>query len=257
MPASAVILAVAAFLTAMISGIIGMGGGILMLATLFCFLPHGEAIPSHAAVQLVSNTTRVLGFLPFVDWITVRRFCTGAVPGAILGAALLWALGEPGESEPYLKSAVGAYVLTITALPKPKPGPAQSAWWDFPLLGLAAGTAGLTLGAIGPLIAPVFARRGFVKERLIATKAVCQTVVHLLKIPTFLLLRSLEFERLGALTLLMIVMVIPGTFAGKAVLKHVTESQFVRLYRIVLFVAGTKVLLCDGLWPLMRSGLAR
>ena len=37
-----VVLAMAAFVTATISGTIGMGGGILLLATMFCFLPHGS-----------------------------------------------------------------------------------------------------------------------------------------------------------------------------------------------------------------------
>ncbi len=256
MTASGIILAIAAFCTAMISGIIGMGGGILMLATLFCFLPHGEAIPSHAAIQLVSNTTRVLGFLSSVDWRTVRRFLCGAVPGAILGMTLLWLVGRPGDTEPYLKLAVGVYILIVIALPKAKPGPPRSTWWGFPAVGFVAGTAGLTLGAIGPLIAPIFARAGFVKERLIATKAVCQAIVHVLKIPVFLWIGALDFDRLGALTLLMIVMVIPGTLVGKSILSRVTDTQFVRLYRVVLFIAGIKILCYDGLWALLRAPIA-
>ncbi len=237
----------------MISGIIGMGGGILMLATMFCFLPHAEAIPSHAAVQLVSNTTRVAGFIGHVDWRAYRRFVCGAIPGSALGAVLLWGLGDPGESEPYLKLIVGAYILIITFLPKSKGSGRLAKWFDFPLMGVVAGTAGLTIGAIGPLIAPLFARRDFVKERLIATKALCQTTIHVLKIPAFLLFRSLDIERLGMLTLIMMVMVIPGTLAGKAVLKRVSETQFGRLYLITLTVAGLKVLLVDGVWPLLSS----
>ncbi len=228
-----------------------MGGGILLLATLFCFLPHGVAIPTHAAVQLVSNTVRVAGFLSFVDWRTVGRFASGAVPGGLLGAGLLWSLGPPGDAEPYLKLLVGAYVLAMTVLPMSPSGGGVPRWWDFPLLGLAAGTAGLTLGAIGPLIGPMFARRNFVKERLVATKAMCQAIIHLIKIPAFLWLGSLQVGRLGSLTLLLAVMVIPGTLAGQAVLKHVTETQFVRMYRVVLGIAGLKILIVDGIRPLL------
>ena len=244
------ILAVAASLTAAVSAIIGMGGGILLLATMFCFLPHADAIPTHAAVQLVSNTTRVLGFLPHVDWSTVGRFSLGALPGAVLGALVLWSLGEPGDMEPYLKMLVGAYVLVMPFVPR---GDARTGWhsrWAFTLVGLVAGTAGLTVGAIGPIIAPLFTRGDFVKERLVATKATCQMIIHLTKIPAFLLVRDLNYGRLGALAIVMCVMVIPGTLIGKGMLKHVTEAQFVRLYRVALLVAGVKVFCYDGLWQL-------
>jgi uncharacterized membrane protein YfcA len=108
------------------------------------------------------------------------------------------------------------------------------------------------VGAIGPLIGPIFARRNFVKERLVATKAACQMIVHVAKIPAFLWLGTLEIERLGMLTLVMGVMVVPGTLMGKAVLKKVTEAQFMGLYRAVLVIAGVKVLCYDGLWQLLR-----
>jgi uncharacterized membrane protein YfcA len=245
-----IILAIAAFVTAMISGILGMAGGVLLLATLFCFLPHGEAIPTHAAVQIVSNSTRVLALWSHVDWRTVVRFCLGAMPGAVIGTYLLWALGEPGQSEPYLKILVGVYILALTLVPTGDGRSSAMVWWDFPLVGLAAGTAALTVGAMGPLIAPMFARRNFVKERLVATKAVCQAIVHVTKIPAFLWLGSLDLEKLGLMTLLMIGMVIPGTLVGKRILKHVSEKQFVALYRIALVFAGLKILLYDGLWQL-------
>ena len=124
--------------------------------------------------------------------------------------------------------------------------------FDFAAVGLLAGVAALTVGAIGPLIAPIFARRGFAKERLIATKAICQLVIHTLKIPAFILLRDLEFGRLGMLALVMICMVIPGTLLGKKIVKDVSERHFKIAYRVALTVAGLKVLLIDGVrnWPI-------
>ncbi len=76
------VLALAAFVTSIISGIIGMGGGLLLLATMLSFLSHAETIPAHGAVQLVSNGTRLLVFLRHVDVKTVLRFAAGAVPGS-------------------------------------------------------------------------------------------------------------------------------------------------------------------------------
>lgn len=252
------ILIVAALATSALSAVIGMGGGILMLAVLFSFLEHGEAIPAHAAIQMCSNGTRVLAYLRNVHWPTILRFAIGALPGSVIGCLLLWKLGELGkEKDPWLKMAVGVYVLGATFLPKPKKTITGSTWWDFPLLGLVAGTASLTVGAIGPLIAPLFARRDYVKEKLIATKAVCQLSLHVLKIPAFLLLNRLEhmfeWKELSLLTLWLMAVVIPGTFLGKRIQKHVSEGMFVRLYKIALTVAGLKILSYDGLYKLLAG----
>ncbi len=247
--AALVILTIAAFATATLSGILGMGGGMLLLAVMFCFLAHGEAIPTHAAVQLVSNSTRSVAFIQHVSWRTLGRFVLGAIPGGAIGLWLRWEMGPPDQAEPYLKTLVGVYILVAAFLPKPKSRDGhRGTWWDFPLLGLVAGAAALTVGAVGPLIAPLFARRAFVKERLIATKALCQMFLHVVKIPAFLAFGSIDVEKLGLLALVMSVVVIPGTLLGKRMLRYVSEDNFVRLYKLALVVAGAKVLLIDGLW---------
>ena len=113
---SLLILALTALATSIISGIIGMGGGLLLLATMLSFLPHAETIPAHGAVQLVSNGTRLLVFLRHVDLRTIVRFALGALPGSIVGGLLLvWLRKDHIDStEPYFKIAIGLYVL-ITA----------------------------------------------------------------------------------------------------------------------------------------------
>ncbi|MFQ5462783.1 MAG: sulfite exporter TauE/SafE family protein [Phycisphaerae bacterium] len=246
------ILAGAALITSIISAILGMGGGVTLLAILLSFVTHAEAIPTHAAVQIASNSTRVLAFIDNVDWNAFLRFTLGVLPGGALGFFLLWQLGDPGASEPYLKTLVGGYILLASWIPRGGSVEQRAGvWWDFPLMGLAAGTAALTVGAVGPLIAPLFARRDFVKERLIATKAMCQLTTHFMKIPAFVLLRDLDLNKLGLLAVVMIVAVIPGTLIGKRLLRGIAERHFRVAFRIVLTLAGLKVLLVDGLWRLI------
>ena len=249
------LLAAAALVTSIISAIIGMGGGILLLATMFCFLPHSEAIPVHAVVQLASNSTRIVAYLGSADRRVVLRFTLGLLPGSALGALMLWRFGRAEASEPYLKMIVGMYVLVTPFLPRPANGrAARGQWWDFPLLGLVAGSLALTVGAVGPLIAPLFTRRGFVKERLIATKAACQMVTHLVKLPAFIWLGTFALGELWSLAIPMVIMVIPGTLLGRRLLKFVSPETFQTMYRVALVLAGSKVLLFDGLWKLAQAG---
>jgi uncharacterized membrane protein YfcA len=255
--AIALLLAVAALVTSIISAILGMGGGVMLLAVMLCFMSHADAIPTHAAVQIASNGTRAMAFIRNVDRPAFVRYVLGVVPGGLLGMLLLWLLGDLEQGEPYLKTLIGAFILVVTYLPKNRvqgsnphetPG---SHTKGFTAMGLVAGTAALTVGAVGPLIAPLFARRNFVKERLIATKAVCQLTTHLMKIPAFLFVRQLDVPRLSGLALLMICMVIPGTLIGKRLLKGVSERHFMIAYRTALTLAGMKILLLDGLRNLL------
>ena len=253
------VLALAAFATSIISGIIGMGGGILLLATMLSFLSHAETIPAHGAVQLVSNGTRLLVFLRHIDVRTVLRFAAGALPGSIIGGLLLvWLRKDHIDStEPYFKIAIGLYVLITTFRPIAKrPASNESAApriSTFPLLGGLAGVLGLTIGAIGPLIAPAFLHAGFVKERMIATKAVCQMIIHLLKVPIFLASGLVDYTKLGQLIVVMSLMVIPGTLIGKKILKRVDERAFVILFKLAMLLAGLKVLMYDGFYKLLTA----
>lgn len=246
-----VILCVVAFITAGISAVLGMGGGILLLAVMLGFMSHGEAIPLHAAVQLASNSTRLIVFVRDADRRAVIHFAIGAVPGTAAGTVILWWIGRLGASEPYLKCLVGVYVLAAAFLPKPKKTDGRAPGWDFTAIGLGAGLAALTVGAVGPLIAPIFAHRDFVKERLIATKAACQMLTHLLKLPAFVLLGTFSIGKLGPLAVCMILLVIPGTLLGRRLVPHVTPRAFRLMYRVALGVAGGKVLVFDGLMRLL------
>ncbi len=237
-----------AFLAAVVGGIVGMGGGTLLLASIFCFMPHGQAVPLHGAVMLVTNSSRVVAFWKDVDWRTVGRFSIGAVPGAAIGGLVLWRLGELRSTEPYLKTAIGLYILVLTYLPKPKKRVGTTARKGWTAMGLIAGASSLTVGAIGPLIAPLFVRRDFVKERLVATKAVVQMITHALKLPMFWLIGTIQLAEFSRFLVCMSIVVIPGTFLGKRLLHRVSPRVFVLLYKAALTIAGFKLLIIDGVF---------
>ena len=249
-----IILVVVSFATATLSAILGMGGGILLLAVMLGFMPHAAAIPLHAGVQISSNTTRTLAYLRDMDRRALGLFAVGVVPGAVIGAIVLLLVGRLESSEPYLKCLVGAYVLCAPFIPRRgTASTASRSRRDFIGLGLLAGTAGLTIGAVGPLIAPIFARHDYVKERLIATKAACQILTHLLKLPVFIALGRFHLTTQGPVLIAMMIAVIPATLLGKKLLRYVSPAWFRTMYRVVLVAAGAKVLIADGLMPLLPA----
>lgn len=249
----AITLGLTAFATATLSGMIGMGGGALLLAVLSSFLDFSETIPAHAAVQITSNSTRVVAFWKRVDWPTMRRFVIGVVPAAVISGVILWLLRPGRATDPYLKGAIGVYILLFLILPKPRAREsARGGSWEFTAIGLAAGVLGIFVGAVGPLIAPMFARHSFVKERLIATKAVAQATLHLIKLPIFFIVGGFEITRFTTIVVVMLLATIPGTLLGKWLLRFVSDQSFTTIYRVALAIAGTKLIVWDCAVTLLR-----
>ena len=87
-----VILCGVSFLGSLIAGALGLGGGVLVLATMANLLPPTALVPLHGVVQLGSNVSRaVLSWRQTVVAIVVP-FLFGSVIGAALGAQFVVAL---------------------------------------------------------------------------------------------------------------------------------------------------------------------
>ena len=78
-------LMVAAFLTAGLSGVAGLGGGTILIGLFYAIgLPPTEAVPLFAAVQLVSNSARTVAYVRDVHWGATGWFLLSAIPATLL-----------------------------------------------------------------------------------------------------------------------------------------------------------------------------
>jgi uncharacterized membrane protein YfcA len=230
------ILAVAAFATSTVSAILGMAGGISLLAVMALIVPAGSVVPIHGVVQLASNLTRTIAFIKTVHWPVFLRFAPTAAAG-MAGAAMLWS----GEKLSWFKPGIGLFIIAFLIWRHNKPKLRNPPMAVYPPLGLAAGFLSIWVGATGPFIAPWFLRDDFEKERVIATKAVCQTWLHFLKLPAFLAL-GYDYAADIPLLAILLVCVVGGTHFGKKLLEGIEEKKFVFYYECVLAaIAATLV----------------
>ncbi len=225
-----VALVAAALVTATISGILGMAGGVTLLAVMTALLPARVVVPLHGVVQLASNLTRTYAFRKHVRW---QIFIVFAVP-AVIGIAIatpLWA----GLKLTWFRAWIGVFILAFLLWRRFLPRLRNLPLWSYAALGLVAGVLAIFVGATGPLLAPFFLRDDFDNESVIATKAVCQTWLHLLKIPAFL---SLQFDYMphAPLLIALTLAVIVGTYMGKYLLGRIPKERFVVLFQVVLAV---------------------
>jgi uncharacterized membrane protein YfcA len=243
-PTTLAVLGVVAFATSILSAIVGMAGGIVLLGVMLLFYDPLLAIPLHGVVQLVSNGSRTWIQRRHVDWTIVGRYSVLLLPMGFVGLAVLRSLAPD-----VARALIGVFVLVATWAP---------AWLligthperlaqdrRFVLLGGVVGVLNTTIGATGPLIAPFFLNLGLDRHELVGTKAACQSLGHLAKLLIFGA-AGFAFAEWSAPLALLCVAVVAGTWVGSRVLGRVSETTFVRLYKVVLTAVALRLVLLDG-----------
>jgi uncharacterized membrane protein YfcA len=221
-------LAAASLLTSALSAVVGMGGGIALLAVMAALLPASVVVPIHGVVQLFSNGTRALVMLRDINGKVFALYIVPSVAGVLLGARLY-----VGGELPWFRPAVGVFILgyLVTLRFQPKIGRFWLGW--YAPLGFVVGAFAALIGATGPLIAPFFLRDDLAPREIVATKAAIQITTHAAKIPAFLLAGFAYREHVGLLGPL-VVASIAGTLVGGKVLDRLSPVVFRRLFATVL-----------------------
>jgi uncharacterized membrane protein YfcA len=207
------------------------------------------AIPLHGAVQLVSNGSRTVVQRRHVRWPLVGRFGLLLLPCAFAGLAVAQSL--PPEATRLL---IGVFVLIATWRPGWLQLGVGSATPERQLIWAGGGTGFLstTVGATGPLIAPLFLHFDLTRQGLVGTKAACQTLQHVAKLVVFGVVGFAFAEWIGPLALLGASVVV-GTALGSLLLDRVSEAAFRRLYMGILTVIALR-LVAGAAWTLLGGG---
>lgn len=234
-----ILLTVVALLTAALSAIAGLGGGTILIAAMLAVgLPPVVAVPLHAAVQLVSNSSRCIAYLKAIHWPALGWFLIGAIPTPFVMAPLV-AQANPD----WIRLGMAGFILLAL----------QPAWIQrihmhgrsgMIVAGGIAGGIGSVVGASGLLIGPFFLRHQWSKETIIGTLAVAQAAAHLVKVIAFATL-SLEVELDNAafwsLLIPMAIAVVIGTGLGKGLSQYLSDTRFRLIFKLVLISLAIKL----------------
>ena len=230
-----IILTLSAFFTSILAGTIGMGGGIIFVGILASFVDITYVVPLHAALMIISNGSRILLFLKHINWRIVGFYSLGLLPGAVAGIYIFRLLPKD-----LIKLMMGIFMLVAVLVPvgKAKTGLGERV---FVFVGLLAGFFGIFFGASGPVTAPFYIRRGIIKEELIATKAACQTLDHLVKVPLFGLI-GINVLVYWDIIICLSFAIIAGIFIGKRLVKRLSDKAFISIFKFVLIVIAVRII---------------
>lgn len=235
------IVAPSVLVTATISGVFGMAGGMILMGVYALALPVAAAMVLHGVTQLASNGSRAVLFRSHIYWPAVRFYLAGAAI-AVASFALL-AIEVDRRT---LLIVLGGTPLVVAALPR-RLGLSIQSRPAAVACGAVVTVAQLIAGVSGPLLDLFFVRGSLDRYQVIGTKAITQCIGHSLKLAYYGALLSAGEGAVPAwLYPIAIALAFAGTRIGKAILAHVSDTRF-RQYSTAIVLAMGCVYVARGL----------
>jgi uncharacterized membrane protein YfcA len=213
-------LALLMIFTALLSGVFGMAGGLILVGVLLVLMPLPQAMVLHAVTQMASNGWRALLWRQHIVWRTAFASFAGSLVSVALWSIWLYvpdkamALLLLGAS-PFVVRAIPARVLPRTL------GPGQMLVGSMVCMMLM-----LVAGVTGPLLDTLFLRSPLGRKQIVATKAACQVFSHGLKLVYF----GALIDQGGSVEPWMLAIAVAssmlGTSLGKFLLERLSDMQF-------------------------------
>lgn len=235
------VLAASTLVTAFISGILGMAGGMILMGVLLAFLPLPAAMMLHGISQLASNGGRAFMLRNEVDWRVFRGYVVGAALALGLFAATSIVVGKAAAL-----IAMGLTPFAALLLPEKlhlnveRRG--HSALCGFVCLAL-----NLVAGIAGPILDAFFVRSRMSRHAVVATKALTQTLSHLVKIVYFGGVIAVQGGEVSPwLIPTMVLLAFLGTSLSRPVLERMSDASFRQWTRWTVMTLGA-LYLASGL----------
>src|SRR5258706_9973651 len=227
------LLALSALVTSFISGILGMAGGMILMGILLAALPLPAAMMLHGITQLASNAWRAFLWRTQVDWRVFRGYAFGA-----LAALAVFVAVKLVVSKPIALVVMGLTPFITLALPERLHLNVERR--GHPLsCGFICSALNLSAGVSGPILDIFFVRSKMGRHQVVATKAMTQSLSHVLKIFYFGAVTAIEGGNVEPwLAAMMVILAFTGTQLSRHVLERMNDASFRRWTRWTVMSLG-------------------
>ena len=223
-----------AFLTSVLAAVMGMGGGVLLIAFMPGLVPASAIFPIHACAQLASNLTRAGFGWRHIQWSLIPAIGVGALLGAWLGG------GVYASFDLYwLPAIIGVLILLLTWVPLPQ----LQGGGVLSLLGLGfyQTSMGMLAGATGPLGAAVMMRHNTGRDWLVVNTALYMSLSHVMRVGAFIVL-GFSFAPWWPLILSMALAVTAGSWLGTQLRMHIPQINFQRWFKWLVSLLALRMI---------------
>lgn len=224
-----------AFITSTIAGVVGIGGGMMLIAILPSFLPLNALIPVHGLTQMSSNVSRAFFGYKEVQYQVIPKFLVGSFLGIALFASILSFI-----SLEYVPLFIGVYILL--SLWSEKFNEKIKRYESYFLAGFFQTGLSIVVGATGPLTMTLLLKDFKDKDKVVATGAALMSITHILKVFVFIYFGFVFFDYIGVL-IFMIIGAVLGSFVGTKLRNRIDGKKFELILKLLLSVLAIKLII--------------
>lgn len=232
------------FATSILSGILGMAGGMILMAVLVSVFSVANAMLLHGAVQATANGSRAWFLRKHIKWRLLPRYLIGA------GCSLALFFAFAFVPEP------GVVLILIGLFPWLARASKRLSGLDItrPATTIACGfvvtSAQLLAGASGPLLDVFYLKSPLNRQEIVANKALTQTLGHILKIFYYGLIIAVSSTLSAWLFVAAMMVAVAGTKIGTMALVRWNDSSFQRYSQAIILTIAT-ICLVQGIRSLI------
>lgn len=223
------------FITSTIAGVVGIGGGMMLIAILPSFLPLNALIPVHGLTQMSSNISRAFFGYKEVQYPVIPKFLMGSLLGIALFASILSFI-----SLEYVPLFIGVYILL--SLWSEKFNEKIKRYESYFLAGFFQTGLSIVVGATGPLTMTLLLKDFKDKDKVVATGAALMSITHILKVFVFIYFGFVFFDYLGVL-IFMIIGAVTGSFVGTKLRDKIDGKKFELILKLLLSLLAIKLII--------------
>ena len=228
-----IIVIVATIATSIVSGILSMAGGMILMGVFGFLLSVPTAMVLHGIAQAFSNGSRVLLHRQHIRWSVLVPYALGAF--VVLGAFSITAF-VPDIALVFI--LIGSFPLIALLLPKSIDLDMQKKPVAF-ISGLVVTTSQMLAGASGPVLDIFYVKSSLTRHEILGTKAVTQTLGHIIKLIYYSFLVTVVSEELPAWVFpAVVVAALTGNWVGKQLIEKISDDDFKTVGRYVILVIG-------------------
>lgn len=243
------IIILATGMTAFMSSIFGMVGGLILMGVLASLLPITQALVLHGIIQLTSNGYRAFLNRQDIIWSIFLQFAMG---GALAMLILSFLFYQPDRALVFLLLGILPYAsLSVPkrwALDITRP-------FMAPCAGFLVVATNLLAGVGGPVLDIFFQRVPLTRHQVVAGKALAQALGHSSKILFYGHLVINDFPASPFVLTFIVACIIAsilGTLWGKRILDAMEDQNFFRWTKRIMLTVGA-VFFIRGLWLIVSS----
>ena len=230
-----ILLGLLTFFTSTVAGVVGLGGGMILIAVLPSFLPLTALIPVHALTQMSSNFSRAIFGFKDIQTEVIPKFILGSLLGISLFACIIYYI-----SLSYVPVFIAVYILL--SLWSSKFNQRIKRYESYFLAGFFQTGLSIVVGATGPLTMALLLKDYDDKNKVVATGAALMGITHILKVIVFIFFGFVFIDYISILTA-MIIGAILGSYAGTFLRNKIDGKKFLFALKILLSALAIKLII--------------